>query len=115
MSSQDPFAQFREQSVSAPPPVLAAPSASTDPFADFRSAKTAEAPAPVSSENSAFSQPAALSAPSSQGSDPFAQFRTAPKAAESEEPESTTWYGKSWDWLNKPTIDLHRDGATGFE
>src|SRR6267143_6422127 len=107
MPSQDPFAQFREQSapVSALPPVPAAPSASSDPFADFRSAKAAEAPAPVSSENSAFSQPSALSAPSSQGSDPFAQFRTAPKAAESEEPESTTWYGKSWDWLNTPLLD----------
>src|SRR6267378_29848 len=116
MPSQDPFAQFREQSpVSALPPVPTAPSAASDPFADFRSAKAAEAPAPVSSENSVFSQPSALSAPSSQGSDPFAQFRTAPKAAESEEPESTTWYGKSWDWLNKPLLDLHREGAGGFE
>ena len=23
--------------------------------------------------------------------------------------------GKSWDWLNKPLLDLHRDGATGVE
>jgi hypothetical protein len=34
---------------------------------------------------------------------------------EETEPESTAWYGKSWDWLNKPLLDLHRTGAGGFE
>src|SRR5882672_4719788 len=112
MSFQDPFSQLRESvPASALPPIpAAAPLPSSDPFAELRSVKAAEAPAPVSSEGSAFSQPAAaLSAPSSQGSDPFAQLRATPKAAESEEPESTTWYGKSWDWLNRPLLDLHRE------
>jgi|HubBroStandDraft_6_1064221.scaffolds.fasta_scaffold00431_31 hypothetical protein len=25
------------------------------------------------------------------------------------------WYEKTWDWANKPLVDLHREGATGFE
>src|SRR5579883_788033 len=29
--------------------------------------------------------------------------------------ESPTWYGKTWDWLNKPLFDFHREGAGGFE
>lgn len=37
-----------------------------------------------------------------------------PESAQ-EQPEATTWYGKSWDWLNKPLLDLHRQGAGGFE
>jgi hypothetical protein len=33
------------------------------------------------------------------------------KPATDEEP----WYSKAWDWANKPLVDLHREGAGGFE
>jgi hypothetical protein len=34
------------------------------------------------------------------------------------QPESdpnAPWYSKAWDWANKPLVDLHREGAGGFE
>src|SRR6266849_8395977 len=36
--------------------------------------------------------------------------------AREEQPDpNAPWYEKTWDWANKPLIDLHRQGATGFE
>jgi hypothetical protein len=33
----------------------------------------------------------------------------------STEPSSAPWYEKTWDWANKPLVDLHREDAGGLE
>lgn len=110
---QDPFAEFRAQAPSAP---IASASASTDPFAEFRPAPAlAAASAPATTPTFA---------PQKTANDPFAEFRSeginnpttkTGTSPENEPEEAATWYGKTWDWLNKPMLDLHRAGAGGFE
>jgi hypothetical protein len=48
----------------------------------------------------------------------FGQQSTATASAkgpETEQPESSSWLGKSWNFLNEPLLNLHREGATGIE
>lgn len=58
--------------------------------------------------------------PSSGTSDLFSAFSDVPSKAVAPEapekaPESTTWLGKSWSFLNEPLLNLRREGATGIE
>ena len=56
-----------------------------------------------------FSQhPIAGTSPAASGGFDFSQH---PKT----EAPPSTWLGKSWDFLNKPLLNLHREGATGVE
>jgi hypothetical protein len=130
-ATQDPFAAFRTQQASTPPPATPSqssdtPGPSSDPFAAFRggsnfTAAPPQAEAPLPSRASKSEDPFASfrpPQPASKSEDPFASLRPSQPASSKQsetESESPTWYGKSWDWLNKPLFDLHREGATGFE
>src|SRR5882724_11821461 len=113
---QDPFAEFGGNTVSAPPPPQTAPVQSSDPFAEFGGHSLSTPPI-------ASARAIAPPSPVSQGSeDPFAQFGGhtvslvgTTKAPQTEQPEASSWLGKSWNWLNEPLLNLHREGATGIE
>jgi hypothetical protein len=112
-ASSDPFAAFQNIAPVSPgtPAQPSAPDSkpTSDPFAAFSAPALSE-----SGTGAALTTPAKQNAP-----DPFAAFSQISSSPQpSSEPnasESTTWYGKSWDWLNKPLLELHREGAGGFE
>jgi hypothetical protein len=114
-TSSDPFAAFSAPAPAVPESGAAATTTAKqnvpDPFAAFGNAGMSAVTAPTASP-----EPASAPRPSSGTADPFAAFSQLPASQQpSESEESTSWYGKSWDWLNTPLLDLHREGAGGLE
>ena len=107
---QDPYAEFGGQAI-APPPQN--PTQTQDPYAAFGGhslTPTGRAAVPLSAPDA----PVAAAK-----DDPYAAFGghslTPGKNPQTEQPETTSWLGKSWNWLNEPLLNLHREGATGIE
>src|SRR5258708_6841125 len=103
MQQTDPFASYGGAALdTATPP----PKESADPFAQYGGAifdrAGQSAPRPI---------------PRTQEQDPFSAYGGAVHDSGSPEtaPTDTPWYSRAWDWANKPLVDLHREGATGFE
>src|SRR5256885_3756383 len=113
MASTDLFSAFATGAPSAPPVTATPNPTQTAPrTSDLFSAFTQNS-APVTTPAGGGSAPTQI-APKT--SDLFSAFSpgatpTTSSTSETEPEESTTWYGKSWDWLNKPLLDLHRAGA----
>jgi len=58
-----------------------------------------------------FSQPSEINPLDTIGRTDSAQTGTRQQASDPNAP----WYERTWDWVNKPLLDLHREGAEGFE
>src|SRR6266481_7913391 len=113
MPQNDPFAPYGGPALDtdASPPKAAAP----DPFSQYGGA--------------IFDQAGQRAQPSTprQERDPFSAYGGAVHDSGSQTRTGQTgdqpqtldanapWYEKTWDWANKPLIDLHRQGAEGFE
>src|SRR6266481_9875561 len=113
MQQTDPFASYGGAALdTATPP----PKESADPFAQYggaifdRAGQSAPRPIPRTQEQDPFS------AYGGAVHDSGSQTRTAQTGDQSQASDTNApWYEKTWDWANKPLIDLHRQGATGFE
>jgi hypothetical protein len=99
------FAQQQQPAAAPPPAVVSAPPSGGNSFDQLFTAAPAA--------------PALTAAPKAAGAgNSFDKLFGAPKTSrpQNEQPEETSgWLSKSWDWLNKPLLDLHRQGAGGFE
>jgi hypothetical protein len=99
-------ALFAQQQPATPPPPAAVPALSSggNSFDKlFSGDTTSPAPAPVSKT------------PSTGNSFDNLFGAQKPSSPRSEPDESQSWLSKAWSWLNEPLLDLHRQGAGGFE
>ena len=113
MSNTDPWQQY---AVGSAPPSPASPSVATPPAATPPQSDPWQQYA-VTSE--------AAASPSLRPVDPWSKFAIGtanPSSLLSEQPEeSSSWLGKTWDWVNKPLTESalgwkpYREGATGVE
>jgi hypothetical protein len=111
MQQTDPFASYGGAALdtAAPPP-----KESADPFAQYggaifdRAGQSAPRPIPRTQEQDPFS------AYGGAVHDSGSQARKAQTGNQASDP-SAPWYSKAWDWANTPLVDLHRQGAEGFE
>src|SRR5580692_4956508 len=108
MGNSDPWMQFAVGQPPSPPAVPSTSAAqSEDPWLQYAASGESAAP------------------PSFQSADPWAQYAVGAaksSAPQSEQPEeSTSWLGKTWDWINAPLTESalgwkpYREGATGVE
>jgi hypothetical protein len=123
MAQDDPFAQYGGAVSTATEDPKAAPtpqSPQRDPFAEYGGAVSSrERDAdPFAQYGGAVYSPTRGQAPSQSAEpDPFGQYGGATYSPGSSQPPDSNapWYSKTWDWANKPLVDLHRTGAGGFE
>src|SRR5882724_5718593 len=97
------FSQPRQ--TAAPPPTVAAPTSTggANPFDQMFGGGSSTATA----------QPETLKAPKGNSFDNL--FGGSTKAPQSEPDENESPLSQAWSWANKPLLDLHREGAGGFE
>src|SRR5258707_11740655 len=97
------FSQQRQ--TAAPPPPIAAPTStsSANPF-DQMFGGGSSAPA---------AEPETLKAPKGNSFDQM--FGGSAKSSETEPDANESPLSQAWSWANKPLLDLHREGAGGFE
>lgn len=122
MGTTDPWQQYAVSQAPTPTPAIAAASqsavqtsaannASPDPWAQYATNSPAPQAAPQPKQDDEWSKYATGTTPSAPtgNSNP-----TAGVNADGDEADEGI-LGKSWDWLNKPLVDLHREGAGGLE
>src|SRR5271169_1108842 len=95
-----PLSQLQNPAAGGPTPQMLPDAPSSQPAPDFIPVDTLQKQAGPTSPNS---NPSFI--PSQQLTD------TPPQVSD---PDEST-IGKVWDWVNKPLLDLHREGATGIE
>ena len=104
-----------------------------NPFDDILGSSPSQAAAPVAANANPFddifsSKPTATSVAASsnpfdgildshaQKANPFNDILGGSPTPQNQPDNSDeSWLGKTWDWANKPLVDLKRDGATGVE